>query len=127
MFLEKYPRTKKNIFIFFLLFAVSIVLSVVYGNKQDEGGDFYVFWLSGKNFLEGSSLYNVTGSARPYLYPPFAAMLFVVFTLLPLKVSGGCFYFINIVLFVVSVYLTCRIFVLLFPEKPFKKLPLVFA
>jgi len=127
VFFKKHWWTKKRVIVFLLLLAVSIVMSVVHGSKQDTGGDFYVFWLSGKHFLEGSTLYDVPEGARPFIYPPFAAMLFAVFTLLPLKVSAGLFYFINILLFVVSIYLTYRIFVLLYSERPFKKLPLIFA
>lgn len=125
--MKKYLRSKKSIIVFALLLAVSIVMSVVHGSKQDTGGDFYVFWLSGKHFLEGAPLYDMPEGIRPFMYPPFAAMLFVVFTLLPLKVSGGLFYFVNILLFFVSIYLTYRIFTLLYPEKPLKKLPLIFA
>ena len=127
VFFKKHWWTKKRIIVFLLLLAVSIVMSVVHGSKQDTGGDFYVFWLSGKHFLEGSTLYDVPEGTRPFIYPPFAAMLFVVFNLLPLKVSAGLFYFINILLLVVSIYLTYRIFVLLYSERPFKKLPLIFA
>lgn len=124
---RKHLWTKKKIVVITLFLAISIVISVINGSKQNDGGDFYVFWSAGKRFLDGTPLYDVPQGTRPFVYPPFAAMLFVAFALLPLKISAGLFYFLNIVLFILSIYLTYLIFAYLYPDKPFKKLPLFFA
>jgi hypothetical protein len=49
------------------------------------------------------------------VYPPFAAMLFQIFGLLPLQVAGGFFHFANLVLYVLSIILVKRIFERLYP------------
>lgn len=99
-----------------LLLIVFIGLSIPNAKRQRVGTDFHVFWLAGRNFSDGAPLYATTEGVRPYVYPPFAAMLFQAFGMLPLQVAGGLFYFLNLALFVFSIVLTKRIFEWLYPD-----------
>jgi hypothetical protein len=101
---------------------IAAVLSAVHGLKQEIGTDFSVFWLAGKHFITGDSLYNGLETSSKFIYPPFAALFFVLFSLLPLKAAAGLFYFTNCLLYVVSFILCIRILEILQPDRPAGKL-----
>ena len=98
------------------ILAGCVVLSVLEANSQRSGTDFHARWIFGRWFWSGEPLYvDVPGVRGPNLYPPFAAMLFQLHALLPLKVAAGIFYFCNLLLIPVSVRLTKDIYDTLWP------------
>src|SRR2546422_9799161 len=81
--------------------------SVVRGLHEQVGGDFHVFWQAGRNFFTGAPLYHGDlPGARNFIYPPFAALTFGVFALLPLQVAATIFSLLNMALWVVATRLT---------------------
>src|SRR5256885_3844296 len=65
--------------------------------------------------------------ARPFLYPPFAAMVFQLFALLPLPVAAEILSFVSLALLSVTTYLTQRIVSRTYPDRATGPLPLVLA
>jgi len=100
------------------LLGVCVVLSVLEAKGQGPGTDFHARWLAGRWFWEGQPLYTYLPGVREPTYPPFAAMVFQVFALLPLKVAAGLFYFCNLVLIPIAVRLTLDVFDALWPDRP---------
>jgi hypothetical protein len=109
----------KRALIVIALLGVCVVLSVLEANSQGPGTDFHARWMFGRWFWAGDPLYaDVPGVRGPNLYPPFAAMLFQLHALLPLKVAAGLFYSCNLLLIPVAVRLTIGIFDVLWPDRP---------
>jgi hypothetical protein len=77
--------------------------------KQQVGTDFHVFWQAGHDFAYGLPLYQSLPGARSFNYPPFAAQLFQVFGLLPLKLAAWLFYVASVALIVVAVGISRRL------------------
>jgi Gpi18-like mannosyltransferase len=75
-----------------LLVAVVVAVAVERARNQRPGTDFQVFWQAGYNFSHGLPLYQPLPGARRLIYPPFAAQVFQVLGLFPLKVAAGLFY-----------------------------------
>jgi hypothetical protein len=102
------------------LLGVCVVLSVIEAKSQGPGSDFHARWLAGRWFWAGDPLYTYLPGVREPTYPPFAAMVFQLFALFPLKVAAGLFYFCNLLLIPVAVRLTADIFDALWPppERP---------
>ena len=94
------------------------MLSVIEAKSQRPGTDFHARWLAGRWFWEGQPLYTYLPGVREPTYPPFAAMVFQVFALFPLKVAAGLFYFCNLLLIPVAVRLTTDVFDALWPDRP---------
>ncbi len=126
-FFQKNWWTKQRILTIGLISIFVIVMSIIRGAYQRVGFDFPVFWEAGRCFIHGENLYTVQPGARPFWYPPFAAMAFIVFALFPLKISGGIFYAMNIVLIFVCVHLTKLIFEHFYPQRSSFKWPLILA
>ena len=103
-----------------LVLGVCVVLSVLEAKSQRPGTDFHARWLAGRWFWEGQPLYQYLPGVREPTYPPFAAMVFQVFALFPLKVAAGLFYFCNLLLIPVAVWLTRDVFDRMWPppERP---------
>ena len=101
-----------------LVLGVCVVLSVLEAKSQRPGTDFHARWLAGRWFWEGQPLYQYLPGVREPTYPPFAAMVFQVFALFPLKVAAGLFYFCNLLLIPVAVRLTVDVFDVLWPDRP---------
>jgi hypothetical protein len=88
-------------------FALFVGLAIEQGVEERVGHDFHVFWQAGRNFTSGAPLYHdYLPGARLFKYPPFAAMVFQPLGLFPLKVAGVLFSFLNLVLWVLAVWLT---------------------
>ena len=100
------------------LLGVCVVLAVIEAKSQRPGTDFHARWLAGRWFWEGQPLYTYLPGVREPTYPPFAAMVFQVFALFPLKVAAGLFYFCNLLLIPVAVRLTTDIFDSLWAARP---------
>ncbi len=109
------------------LLGVCVVLSVIEAKSQRPGTDFHARWLAGRWFWEGQPLYTYLPGVREPTYPPFAAMVFQVFALFPLKVAAGLFYFCNLLLIPVAVRLTTDVFDSLWPDRPKDQWRLVLA
>jgi len=109
------------------LLGVCVVLSVIEAKSQGPGTDFHARWLAGRWFWEGQPLYTYLPGVREPTYPPFAAMVFQVFALFPLKVAAGLFYFCNLLLIPVAVRLTTDIFDSLWEGRPRDRWRLVLA
>ena len=108
-----------------LLGCAVVVLLAVRGGQQRVGTDFYVFWQGGYDFARGLPLYQGEGP-RTFLYPPFAAQLFQVLAVFPLKAAGALFYFASVALIAAAAWLT-RDIVRRLGVEPSRHLPLVLA
>lgn len=96
----------KYLLLWVALFAFMVIYSVLNSRGIRIDSDFTVFWTAGHNFTSGADLYNRTGGAERYIYPPFAAMLFQLFALVPLKVAASIYTFVNFLLFLLFIGLT---------------------
>ncbi len=77
---------------FALAFAAVAVVAAGRADKQGIGTDFHVFWQAGYDFAHGLPLYRPLEGARSFIYPPFAAQVFQLLSLFPLKVAAWLFY-----------------------------------
>lgn len=101
-----------------------VILSVVFammsynrGMRADADGDYHIYWETGKHFLSGEKLYTPDLADGGFTYPPFAALLFSVFSFFPFHVSAFLFTFlVNYGLWVASFFLVKKIFALLYPS-----------
>ena len=86
-----------------------LLLAVVAGarsaDKQGIGTDFHVFWQAGYNFAHSLPLYSPLPGARRFTYPPFAAQVFQVFGIFPLKTAAWLFYVASVGLIIVAAHL----------------------
>jgi len=103
------------------------IIAVVQTAHQRPGTDFHARWLAGQWFRTGQSLYQYLPGEREPSYPPFATMVFQVFSWFPLRVAAAGFYFINLLLIPAAVILTRRIFRRLWPDPLASPWPLVWA
>jgi Glycosyltransferase family 87 len=109
-------------------FAAALALSIDRGSRQQVGHDFHVFWQAGRNFATGDPLYHgYLPGARQFKYPPFAAMMFQLLALVPLRVAAVLFSLLNLILWVIAGYLTWDIVRRSFPDRSASSLPLAFA
>lgn len=77
--------------------------------RQRPGTDFHVFWQAGQDFGRGEPLYDRPETGRRFIYPPFAAQVFQLFALFPLKVAAALFYLVNLGLIVLATRLSREI------------------
>jgi Glycosyltransferase family 87 len=103
------------------------VLSLGRNSAEHVGTDFHVFWQAGRDFVAGLPLYEPVEGARHFIYPPFAAMLFAPFGLLPLGAAGVVFHAASLLLAAACVRWTWRIAEACAPERNRRALPLVLA
>ena len=87
-----------------------------------------MFWQAGRNFATGHPLYHdsVPG-ARPFKYPPLAALVFQSLAFFPLQVAAALFSLLNIVLWALAVHLTREILERSLPGRTPVRLPLLLA
>lgn len=74
--------------------------------RQRVGTDFHVFWQAGYDFAHGLPLYQPLEGARSFIYPPFAAQVFQLLSVFPLKVAAWLFYVASVCLIGMAVWLT---------------------
>ena len=108
-----------------LLVAVVLALATARASRQRIGTDFHVFWQAGYDFAHGLPLYQRLPGARKFIYPPFAAQLFQVLAIFPLKTAAWLFYVASVGLVLVAVRLSRNILQRLEPGPPHRRLPLV--
>lgn len=101
------------LFAIFGILAISMfIMSFIKVGELDMLSDFNVFWQAGKDFSLDNELYYWIKEKSMFVYPPFAAFVFQVFTLLPMKVSGQVFFIVNAaVLLPLCFYLIYKILV----------------
>ena len=110
-----------------VLFAVVVAIAVERGNHQRPGTDFYVFWRAGYAFAHDLPLYGGTDGTRQLLYPPFAAQVFQLLAVFPLRIAAGLFYLASVGLWAVAIGLTREIIRKLAPGAPAPALALWMA
>ena len=109
-----------------LLGVVVIAAAAQRAAKQGVGTDFHVFWQAGYDFAHGLPLYQPLPGARHFNYPPFAAQVFQILGIFPLKMAALFFYVASVGLIFVAVWLSRDIVQRLPPTRP-GALPLVLA
>jgi hypothetical protein len=110
-----------------VLVAVAAVVATERASQQRIGTDFHVFWQAGHDFAHGLPLYQRLPGARLFLYPPFAAQVFQVLGIFPLKLAAWLFYVASVCLVVVAVGLSRDIVRRLDPTRGSAPLPLALA
>jgi hypothetical protein len=110
-----------------LLVAVVLVLATERAGRQRIGTDFHVFWQAGSDFAHGLPLYQRLPGARKFIYPPFAAQLFQVLAIFPLKTAAWLFYVASVGLVFVAVRLSRNILERLEPGVRHRRLPIILA
>lgn len=71
------------------LFAILTINSFLATQGDTTWSDFALYWSAGRHYLHSEPLYSVARDGfHPYKYPPWATLLFVPFSLLPLAISG---------------------------------------
>lgn len=91
-------------------FVVFVFISMNMGNGLKLQADFTVFWQAGKNFSNNLGLYDRIGGAERFIYPPFAALLFQVFGLFSLQTAGAIWAFLNLLMWLMLVYVMREVF-----------------
>lgn len=71
--------------------VAALLLAISRGAKARVGSDFHVFWQAGHDFANHMPLYARPEGARPFIYPPFAAQLFQLLAVFPLKSAATLF------------------------------------
>lgn len=95
--------------------------------KQRIGTDFHVFWQAGYDFAHGLPLYQRLPGARKFIYPPFAAQVFQVLGIFPLKTAAWLFYLGSVALIFVAAKVSRDIIDQVEPTRRAGWLPLVLA
>ena len=104
------PLTRVAVFALLAVVAGGVIaLAVQRGQAMVAGTDFHGRWIAGRWFMTGQPLYVYQPGLADPTYPPFAAMVFQVFALLPLPVAAGLFFVVNLALVPVAVQLVRRI------------------
>jgi len=111
-----------------VLFGVVVIASAARrASRQGVGTDFHVFWQAGYDFAHGLPLYQPLPGARHFNYPPFAAQVFQVLGLFPLKTAAGLFYVASAGLIIIAVWVSRDIGQRLEPQRPPGARPLALA
>ena len=110
-----------------VLVAVVAAVATERASKQRIGTDFHVFWQAGYDFAHGLPLYQHLPGARRFIYPPFAAQVFQVLGLFPLKLAAWLFYVASVGLVLVAVAISRDIVGRLEPTRASAHLPLILA
>jgi alpha-1,2-mannosyltransferase len=94
-----------------LTLVTSVVLFLILrplGHGVFEYPDLNVYRDAGQRLLDGHSLYTTDPKILPFTYPPFAAVVSVVFAVLPKKVAGFGWFLANIAMLLVIVRIAFR-------------------
>lgn len=110
-----------------LLGAVVFAAAARRAAKQGVGTDFHVFWQAGYDFAHGLPLYQSLPGARHFNYPPFAAQVFQILGLFPLKTAALFFYVASVGLILIAAWLSRDIVRRFQPLVPPGALPLALA
>lgn len=102
-------------------------MATVRAGKQRIGTDFHVFWQAGYDFSHGLPLYHRLPGARAFIYPPFAAQVFQLLGIFPLKTAAWLFYVASVGFVFVAVKLSRNIIQRLEPVRHHSRAPLILA
>jgi hypothetical protein len=115
------------IIILVVITAAFAVISYNRGMRADVNGDYHIYWETGQHFLNGNKLYTPGLADGGFTYPPFAAVLFSLFSWMPFHISAFIFTFlVNYGLWAVSFVLVKKIFDVLYPDEDITR-PLILA
>ena len=117
----KYLLFILTLFVLIVLYALSLV------QRIGPACDMNVFWNAGRNFASGADLYSGIGGANRYIYPPFAAMIYQLLALFPLKVTAVLFTVFNFFLFFASIGLSREILLHFIQDKRIVNYAIVFG
>lgn len=104
------------------MFAVAInytifFLSVKKGLHASQSGDYTIYYQAGKDFLNGGHIYTPGLIDGGFVYPPFAAMLYGPFAMMPLELSAVLYsYIVNYGLWIFSFVLIRKIIQEFYPQ-----------
>ena len=110
-----------------VLLAATGVAAAQRAEKQQIGTDFHVFWQAGSDFAHGLPLYQPLPGARTFKFPPFAAQVFQVLGVLPLRLAAGLFYVASVALALVAAGITYRVVQRIEPARQHTLVPLLLA
>ena len=82
---------KLNIAILMSISIAFLLLAYNKGMNEDINGDFYIYYKGGKDFLENKPIYTQGLKDGGFTYPPFAAMLFQLFSIFSFHISAILF------------------------------------
>ncbi len=104
-------RMKKWIVLIIVAAAV-VAFGVSRAQRYPDRGDFGIYYQAGRAAVGGGDLYAESFIGAGYVYPPFVALLMVPFSFLPVHISAGAWYVVNLasvfLLFGASLYLLER-------------------
>ena len=118
---ERLLLKEKNSLLFLgkiLLSVMIIVFSYYRAKKETAFEDFHVFWQAGIHLWNSVSLYE-TGPGLKFIYPPFSALFFSIYSIFPFKMAVFFMFLTNFFLWGVSFFLLKKIFLIY--EKQDKK------
>jgi hypothetical protein len=121
-------RRQRGLLVLALALGLAAVAVVAAGraDQQHIGTDFHVFWQAGYDFAQGLPLYQPLPGARSFIYPPFAAQVFQLFSVFPLKLAAWLFYVASVCLIGATAWLSRDIVTRLHgPER--RIIPLILA
>jgi hypothetical protein len=121
-------RRQRGLLILALALGLAAVAVVAAGRagQQRIGTDFHVFWQGGYDFAHGLPLYQPLPGARSFIYPPFAAQVFQLLSVFPLKLAAWLFYVASVCLIGAAAWLSRDIVTRLHgPER--RIIPLILA
>ncbi len=108
------PRIRIAIIV--LLTALVIITGLVTVRRAHKNSnDFDTFYNAGRAVLQGEGLYYTgeyyenTKNEGPFLYPPFAALVFVPISILPMGLAAFLWNALNIALFLAALFFVLRI------------------
>jgi len=111
-------KRKWYFFLFLLLTLLFFFLSVNKGSHASKSGDYNIYYQAGKDFIVGGPIYTPGLIDGGFVYPPFAAMLYGLFAMMPLGLSAFLYcYLINYGLWIFSFVLIRKIVQLFYPEQ----------
>jgi hypothetical protein len=110
-----------------VLMAATGVAATQRAEKQQIGTDFHVFWQAGYDFAHGLPLYQPLPGARTFKFPPFAAQVFQVLGILPLRLAAWLFYVASVALVLVAAGITSRLVQRIEPARRRTLVPLLLA
>lgn len=91
-------------------------LSINQAGQENEKGDYYIYWSTGKKFLAGEPIYEFGKDDGTFIYPPFAAFFFSFFARMPFYLSAIAYaYLVNFGLWALSLWLVWKILKHRFP------------
>ncbi len=87
-----------------------LVFSYARAKKETIGGDFHVLWQAGVDLWNRLPIDHQRPGMREFIYPPFSALFFSIYSIFPFKVATYLFFLTNFSLWGFSFVLLKKIF-----------------